>query len=411
MSVYNSNISTRQFDAVFDQKSFRSEFRLPENTVFLSNIRLAGMGLDTVSNTLPGTGNFCAKSIQIYDGNQLLDQVLEASLVKNFDAYNNSNDENASIENVLSKNSMGFMASGNQVADAAGTRADPDGIAIRSFKDSTAGNGLTWLSLKNFLPFLGSSLYVPTTVFKNLRVVVNWKSGADLGQMIVDTTQTVNTLENAFLIVDEMVNMEAVKKATAAYKGVVYKAIEHDSVIINPVNPPAGGTLVQSNSNLVNGFNNKTVSRLRVTQTPLDQATWRPATNNLGFGNQGSISTWNTEYQFRVNGSNKLSRNGVDKRNQRLAMLTDTYGICNMPSFQNFTYVPEMTPILPFPQGDLDYTGLHIDEKVQELVVEMTRTGVSGNDRINQALQLNLFGEVTKSLAMNKDGSYTVSYI
>lgn len=411
MSVYNANIATRQFDPVYDKSNFRSEFRLPSDGVYLSNLRLADYGLATASATLPGTGAFCIKSIQLYDGNQLLDQVLEASLVKNFDAYNNSNDENASVENVLSRNAMGYMAAGNVSKNAAGDGVDPDDIRVQVFSDSAAGNRKAWLSLKNFLPFLGASLYVPTTVFKNLRLVVNWKSGEDLKNVIRDTTQVVNTFEDSILIADEMVAEEAVKKATSAYKGVVYRAIEHDSVHVDAINPPADGTLEQQNRYLVNGFNNKSVGRLRVTQTPLQQNTWRPATTNLGFGNQGSVAQWATEYQFRVNGSNKLARNGVDRRNQRLAMLTDTFGICNMPSFLNFTYIPDMTPILPEPQGELDYTGLHIDDKVSELVVEMKRTGVAGNDRLNQALRLNLFGEVTKALAMNKDGTYTISYL
>ena len=304
------------------------------------------------------------------------------------------------------------MAEGNQNKIPAGEDPNPADINVRIVtNEATGAQNRGWLSLKNHLPFLRSSLYVPTTVYKNLRLVINWKDTQGLKNLIVDSTQNTETLEGSFLIVDQMVNDDAVKQATQSYKGVVYKAVEHDSVYVPPINPPADSTLEQNNSFLVNGFNNKSVGNLRVTQTPMQQSTWRPATDNLGFGNNGSVAQWGTEYQVRVNGSNKLPRSGVDRRNQRLAMLTDTFGICNLPTGLNFTYIPSLAPRLPEPMGELDYTGCKVDDKVSELVVNMKRVGVAGNDKLNQALTLNLFGEVTKAVAMNSDGSYTVSYL
>jgi len=411
MSVYNSNIATRQIDAVFDKSNFRSEFRLPSNGVLLSNMRLASWGISNAVNTLPGTGTWCIDSIQLYDGNQLLDQVLQANIVRNFDAFNNTNDENCSVESILGQNGMGLICEGNNAKLPAGEDPNPDDIKVKPFAAQPVGGTRGWLSLKNFLPFLRSSLFVPTTIFKNLRLVVNWKDSAQLKNLVVDSTQNPTTFEESFVIVDQMVNDEAVKQATMSYQGVTYKAIEHDSIYVSPVNPPAASTLEQSNSYLVNGFNNKTVSALRVTQTPLDSTTWRTGDDNDNFGNNGSIATFGTEYQFRVNGSNKLPRNGADKRNQRLALVTDTFGICNLSPGQNFTSIPDMAAQVPYGFGDLDYTALKLDEKVSELVVNMKRTGVAGNARLNQALQLNVFGEVTKAVAMNKDGSYVVSYL
>lgn len=412
MSVYNSNISTKIVDPVYDKSNFRTEFRLPAGEVYLSNMRLGNYGLNTTSPTLPGTGAFCMQSIQIYDGNQLLDQVLEATLVKNFEAYNNTNDSNLSVECTLSRNAMGYLPVGNQTKQGGQNIPDPNDIEIVAASADNQGSRRAWLSLKNFLPFLGASLYVPSTIFKNLRIVINWKS--DLGDrknLIRNANDDVDTYEDTFLIVDQMNNDQAVDKASKAYKGVVYKCIEHDSVYVPQINPPADGILQQDNKFLVNGFNNKSVSSFRVTQTPLQQDTWRFNNINEGFSNQGSVAQWGTEYQFRVNGSNKLPRNGYDRRNQRLAQLTDTYGICNLP-FLNYTYIPALYPILPYDvNGELDYTGCNIDDRVNELIVEMKRTGVAGNPKLNQALRLNMFGEVTKAVSLNKDGSYVVSYI
>lgn len=411
MSVYNSNISTRQIDPVFDKSNFRTEYRLPANGVYLSNMRIADWGISQAVATLPGTGTWCMESIQLYDGNQLLDQVLQSSLVRNFETFNNTNDENCSIESVLGRCAVGYLASGNNDKNAGDEDPNPAGVSISKVTNQAIGGTKGWVSLKNHLSFLRSSLYVPTTIFKNLRLVVNWKDTEGLKNMVVDSTQSPSTFQGSFLVVDEMVNDEAVKKATSSYKGVVYKALEHDSVFVPSITPPADSVLAQSNSFLINGFNNKSVSKLRITQTPTDTSTWRPATDNLGFGNQGSVAQWNTQYQVRVNGSNKLPRNGTDRRNQRLAMLTDTFGVCNLPTGANFTNIPAMAPLLPNPQGDLDYTGCNVDDKVSELVVSMNRTGVAGNAKLNQALTLNIFGEVTKAVAMNSDGSYTISYL
>ena len=87
MSVYNSNIQTRIVDPVFDRESFRTEFRLGgTNALYLSNMRLINMGIETTADNkyLPLLGAWCMKSIHIYDGNKLLDQLLESTIYKDF---------------------------------------------------------------------------------------------------------------------------------------------------------------------------------------------------------------------------------------------------------------------------------------------------------------------------------------
>ena len=121
MSLYNANIRTRIIDPVFDRKSFKSEYRLDGvNSVYLSNMRLINMGI--ISNPAgnasfcnPLLGVFCIKSIQLFDGNKMLDQQLEASIYKAFQTYNTTNNENMSVEPFLTRTTHCYTCSGIQI--------------------------------------------------------------------------------------------------------------------------------------------------------------------------------------------------------------------------------------------------------------------------------------------------------
>lgn len=442
MSIYNSNIQTRTIDSVFDRKNFRTEFRLSSNDAcYLSNWRLIGMGIQTSAAQgepyNPILGAWCIDSMQLYDGNQLLDQVLNADLWKAFSNFNNSNDENMSVNGWIEKNDFCFdliteNAANNNWQDwNTGTDNLPKKDEVQvitglnsEFTNSTINADQTaasWLALKGFLPFLSSSLYVPSAVYKNLRLVINWKNQSQLKEIAVDPTQTYNTFENTSLIVDMVMDEKSKKLILDNYQGLVYKAIEHDRVQVNQINPSAGTSQVQNNRFLVNGFNNKTVEKLVVVQSPTDPTTYQESGTNVGIGAMSSMAQLNNTFQFRVNGQNKLPRDGFTRKNQRLAALVDTYGECVLPTSCNFVYVPNANPLLlgadsdgfvKEMQGHVDWTAIEIREPVKELIVEYSRTGVHGNADLNQSLRLNLFGECVKAVSVNKkDMSYVVQYL
>jgi len=189
----NSGNKTLIVDPIFDRKNFKSEFRLHSDSVFLSNMRLINMGIkedaDGPSPLNPLTGNFCIESIQLMDGGTLLDQVLEASILQGFRNYKKTNDENTSIQNNLTKNNLGFVLSGVTTFDGQ-TPKLPNRNTLKMDAEngpSEVGSELadtSWLSLKELLPFLSSSLYVPTDVFKNLKIVINWKNPSQLKNLV-----------------------------------------------------------------------------------------------------------------------------------------------------------------------------------------------------------------------------------
>tara|TARA_R110001632_G_scaffold151476_1_gene269056 strand:+ start:2447 stop:3619 length:1173 start_codon:yes stop_codon:yes gene_type:complete len=390
-------------------------------------MRLLDMGIevDKATRLTALTGAFCMKSIQIFDGNKLLDQVQEASIYKTFQNFNHTNDSSISVQSYLDKTRWAFQGQSTTTWDSAHKPDIPGGDIVAVSEQGEIDDTATelqkqksWFSLKGFLPFLSSSLYVPSSVFKDLRVVVQWKSPSELQNLIVDRTADPSTYQHSSLVVDEVVGGDGRDAALKAYKGVVFKAIEHDSVHVNSVAPAADKSLVQPNRFLVNGFNNKTVERLLVVQTPLDSTTWIDGTDTKGLSNQASQAQLNNEFQFRVNGQNVLPRTGYTKKNQRLASLTDSYGECCLIPTGNFTYVPRMGNFVDSADfddvilGATDYTCVEVRRPVTEMIVEYNRTGVAGaaNASINQPLRLNLFGECMKSIRVDGD-KYVISYM
>jgi len=417
MSVYNGNILTRIIDPIYDSANFKTEFRLnAPDVAYLANMRLIDMGIDStpLNQYDSAVGAFCMESIQLYDGNVLLDQVLNASIWNTWKNLNKTNDVNMSVEGVIKAHRLGYMAEGS--AEYSTTdRLEQSSFTVEPYPVRTLSNSTqteALFDLKSFLPFLDHMMVISTRTFKNLRIVINWKNPAQMKDLVQDRTTTLNTQLNTALIVDMIQQQDTVASLTKAYKGHSWLAVENDRVFVPEINPPADSTEEQDIKVLVNGFNNKTVERLNVVQTPLKEATWVDGTDTLWGANQTSVSQWDSKYQFRVNGANKLPRDGFTKKNQRLAQLTEAYGEVNLFPTQNFTYVPIMTPQLPnveHGQGKVDYTAVEIKERVNELQLLYKRTGVAGNDLLNQSLHITLFGEVRKSLEVNGD-SYRIFY-
>ncbi len=440
MSLYNANIRTRIIDPQFDRKSFKTEYRLDGvNSVYLSNMRLINMGI--ISNPVgnpsfcnPLLGVFCIKSIQLFDGNKMLDQQLEASIYKAFQTYNTTNDENMSVEPFLTRTTHAYTCSGIQ--DVQTNKPKLGDIQVQQLYGELVGtNGQlgpegtkAWFSLKEFLPFLSSSLYLPTKVYKNLRIVINWKSPAELGlEVVVDQIRNYETMTESSIVVDEVNEGPGKDAMVKNYKGVVFKAIERDSARVEAITGLAADEVrAQSTSLLVNGFNNKSVERLLIVQTPTESATWIDGNALLGGANQISVAQHKSTIQVRVNGANRIPRDGFTRKNQRLAALTDSYGPCTIVPSTNYIEVIDMAQFLSDGQGtqadvdqrnvqglkaQFDYMCCEVRGPVQELVINYGRSGVAGNANLNQALTINLFGEVNKAVAVANDGSYVIQYL
>lgn len=431
-----SNVASRIIDPVFDRSGLRVEFRLPnQGAVYLSDLRLINVGV--VSNSATDEPNALLgvlgsiKSVALLDGSVQLDRVDLATVYNAFRNANKDNDSNLSMNRFLNYVKTGYMVQGDYaLTGSGGTQFALTSPEVQEQNPNTyTGSALSakrcWLSLKEMLPFLKSSLILPTSVFKNLRVVVEYNSPSELQFLTKDSSATKASSADALLLCDELEAGDMRDQMLSSYQGIVFRPIEHERVVAPSVDPDGtmadtAGNVVrkQSNSYVLHGANNKKLIKIVVVQSPTESATWLNGTDVEGFGNVGSVAQYKTEVQFIVNGTAKLPSSGMSASslgtyaNRRLAYLNDTWGRFNIITGQNVINLNRLDDFTANDtlKGQQDYIGCMIDENVSELRLNYNRTGIFGNASTIQPLHLNCFYEVEKAVVMNSDGSYQVIY-
>jgi len=433
VNTYSFNLKRTFVQPIFDKDNFRSEFRLSSaGEVLLPSLTLLNHG--SISNA--GNSKYLApmgimglvKKISLFDGNVKLDDLVEFSRVCAFKKFNRPNSSALNIDHYADGNAVGFVVEGNRAAK--GTSADiQGGVQVLRQEDtgyradSASKQGI--VNLAEYLSFLRSAPSLPTSVFKNLRVVIDYESNPL--NFCRDSSVTGKTIQ-PLMAVDVVKDDSIAKSLISQFRGVVWKAIEHDQVLLDAVSEPA--TRITENkkteTKTFHGFNNKRVGRMFMAKQPLTASTFKGAgTVVLPYGDKTSISPMGEEVQFRVNGSNKLARNGMTGKNEMLGMLVDTYGdfVCpagcnqagvfNLGAAQvdaNTRYNRDVIHSYDDFKGMQGYIGLDLGgEKINELKVDYTRVGAKDSAMNNQSFNMHLFGEVQKSLAVSGD-SYVVAY-
>jgi len=419
------SVATRILDPIFTSKN-RCEFRLDRDTLYSSDMRLINVGMqqdtaDKKYNMLLGAEGVI-QSIQLYDNNTMLSQILSATSWLAFSNLRKSNDSQLSRTGHLKKNALGFLAQGNQAYTNGD--ANNDSIVLTIQNDQSQMGGKAHISLRDVLPFLAAQAALPTNVFKRLRVVVEFKDSSELADLTNDGTQAGLSVETGLqLVVDELTgraNAEDMKQRESLmmnYKGVGWREVEHDAVHIAGTGLNADGSKVQEENFNISGFNNKSVRRLLLVNTPLD-GYGAGSAQITRVADAGSNVIYGGEVQLRVNGQNLFPGSGVQGANRRLGKLTDAYGpidctvLGNQAGFINTNNISD--PLYTAMGANIDYTGCRVDRRVEELQVSWSRTGAYGaadpNLYMNTALTLNMYGEVDKGVMMVGGGEYEVVY-
>ena len=412
MAFYTNTVATKIIDPQFNQSKYRSEFRIQEEGLYASNMRVLNLGLlaseasftaNRFYNKLAGVHGV-VKNIYLYDGKVILDQVIDYKDYGAFKEFNNSNNANCDVAKMLSKTGLGFVYD-NIAFNPAGVLPTPQ---IKEFNTANGGhipNTSTdnspagYLDLRSVFPLLKQLDFLHTGLFKNLRVVIEY----DVSEAL--TTNSLNggvdSTTMPILVVDQFVNPQFVDKWLSDFKSVVWNAIELETVQAPTI------TSKTTTKYRLNGFCNKTLQSL------LMQKKGSSSVSTL-YNSLGSETMFGEEIQVYVNGSSILPESGVKSANYRLALLNDTFGNCNThPCAANLSMYGASNSIDNAANrvGHLDYFGVEINKKIGSLDIEFTRDVVAGlSDQYKQALTLNFFGTVAKAIVKTKDG-YQVMYL
>lgn len=409
MSFYTSSIHSQQIDPRLDQSNQRAEFRFDEDTVYLSNMRLLNVGITaTIGNYNKAAGVLSViKNIQLLDGaGQVLDQLRKVDRYGAFINYNKANDSNKSINTFLKQHNLGYEV-GN-IDDS----TVPENIKVRTpftnpkFDTTLANTKRGWLDLKELLPMLSSVLYLPTQVFKNLTLRVEFNSAVGSAQ---NTTAPL-------LVVDSMADSSNAMRMVNAFKGANYVSVEHDQVFIDGLSPTAGTpNPVQSTRKILKGFDNKFVNRMVFMKEPSSDST----DISTQLGSLGSQLYLKEEENLRVDGRTLLVGSGLDTPAKALAKLSDVYGTCNAYLNKLATNGSILAPDEDSCLGEQDYRAFLVGQYVTDMEVSFGRTGdrdtgatdeANSKKGINNSLTLHAFGEVRKTLQVQPNGTYLISY-
>ncbi len=423
--------STLYLDPSFNSNKFRTEFRFPkQNGIYKSDFRILNLGLSKTDNgndrynQLTGAYGII-ESIQVLSGGQMLDQVRVFDSYIGFKNLAHSNSEAMSVTRVLSKNKLGYVATGNDTVTGGAfangirlTNAVPDDFNTLFGADASTLNKASsgaWFDLKQCLGFLRASPYLPMNAFPDLRIVINYK--ADQSNSVA--TSTIATETRQPILVCEYESDPAVASALMReYRGVAYESIEHDSVRIPAVSGMADDTVSeQEQTFLLKAFNSKYISKMVIVQTPTESATWRTGGVNGEFSNKGSVSQFQEKYQLRVNGMNVFARANQSGKMNTLGKLVDTYGDFNIIAGQNYCGVDGggtgiMVAGIADTVGQADYLPAMVDDVVSEMKLTYSRTAVgptaagaaTDNANLRQALQLNVYAMTRKQVLPTADG-------
>ena len=435
MSFYNQSIATQIIDPSFNSSKYRTEFRIVKEGLYLSNMRIHNLGLTTsvqgvidenAYNYLTGIHG-AIENIYLYDGKQVLDQILHYADRSAFTEYNKTNQANQDIYKFTSKTGLGYVLNREPQISVEPTEQKKALITefypncAREVGDTQESTPLGFLNLREVFPMLKSVEFLHTSIFKNLRVVIEYKQGPN-ALAYVDTTSFTGTAQ-PILVVDQVMNESLAQKVLSEFKPIVWSAQEVEQVLVTELTP-GEQPKNQSIKFRLNAFTNKTLSSVFIQK----KATSVASSSKL-YKTYGSETAVDETIQLLVDGSNILPQNGIDRPMWRLALLSDSLGNCNAhtgsasitPYNPQYIVSDTVKVIDGFDTtkatwadrcGRLDYFGCIINKPINTLDLVYSRTINGDSDaRYDQSLYLNVFGSVVKTIVPSGKGNYTVSYV
>ena len=156
-----------------------------------------------------------------------------------------------------------------------------------------ATTGSATIDLRELLPMLNSVSHLPTAVFENLNIQIEFDASTG-NQILNDITTTMNTLRPV-LAADVIDNPKVVDSLNAKLKNASWLEVEHDFFVI-PQSVNNGGVndqlLLQPTNVQLSNFNNKHLERILIVKEIGNPALELAGGNNVqGYGKYSSISS------------------------------------------------------------------------------------------------------------------------
>jgi hypothetical protein len=413
MAFYSGNIRTSILDPRLDKSNKIASFSLDSvDSVYLSNMRLMNIGVTAtagVYNAAAGAYETIER-LTLFDGNTQLSQQIQFPRWAAFKNYHKSNEANRSINHFLNGCGMGYEINELDISGGKSANIEPLNGA-KGYTTDAATTFQSWLDLKTYLPLLQAVPFLPTKVFKNLRLEIEYNAAVGSAQ---NTTAPI-------LVVDEIMDNETRNSLEKQLTQVDFVQIEHDMVVVDAITDLSANKLtsVQSIQKQVKGFDNKVLNRLLVVKQP-QGATERVSTLMKQLT---SYLQHKEKDNLRVNGRTLLVGDGLDTTAKSSAMLSDVWGTCNM--FLNRLKLDrneDDTSVLGSKTqdylGSQDYRCFRVGQRIEQMEYVFERTGCYDAAEasqtaltINSQLVLHYFGEIPKRLQVNSDGTYLIAYL
>jgi len=426
MSSYNNgDVHTEYVDPQIYVANNRASFALDASKLaYLPNMRLLNVGCTvataaTAYNRLVGSMS-TIRNIRLLDGRTELSALRNPAVYLAFKSQQRTNADNKSTASWLKNSLVGLEI------DAVNEKLNhvyPNNVVDLNQPDAAANaTKVGYLDLMECFPILGALPCLPTDVFPNLRIEVEFHS-QERDQITVSTAN-VTTSVRPLLAVDCVENPELVRALSRSLKESGARWMEIESDRFNaPANAGAANTK-QTISEQSMAFVGKRVERLLMCKTLQDPGLANNAGTVIGYGAVASYALQDQTTQVRLNGKNVFPGfDGISRPNQRLGLISDEYGACSAyPGSNLYNWSNGDLLVLIDGRagkeygGALSYDCVRIGAKVADLQIQMTRTAdgaavAAGTIRAtNAALNINLYAEVDKALVMGRDGQYRIVY-
>ena len=416
MDLYASgSIRTHYIDPVSFVPNGRCAFELDASkTAYLTNMRLLDLGVVSDAQVGYNEGLGCLALIKNI---RLMDARTELSALRNPAQYlfwknsNRTNSDNKSQDKYLKRNNLGqtINSADNLITTVQGNGGNADTAS------TTTTNA--YIDLREVFPLLNQIQLLPTSVFRNLRIEIEFEA-RQARQVLADVTKTIS-VNRPVLACDFTDNTELVNQGmqTLMERGAVWNEIENDNFTI-AAGPQATDIEVRQEQAFQSlAFRGKYLERILLCKQLSNVALEAPTAAVLGYGGVASSQAWLQQHtQMRLNGKNILPGfSGATGDMERLGMVADEWGVATMVPGSNYYDWANMGDVTK----DVNYAGqqswdcLRIGARVRELQVQVSRlnnqdTTVAKNST-NAACVVNLYAEVRKVMTMNAAG-YTVIY-